>query len=52
MSDESPATEMPRTLSVAQAAKDEGVIKWGRIYSDLVQESGDIDAQIEQMTKG
>jgi len=31
---------------------DEGVITWGRIYSDLVQETGDIDAQIERMTKG
>lgn len=29
----------------------EGRIVWGRIYTELVRDSGDIDVQIERMTK-
>ncbi len=30
----------------------DGRIAWGRIYSELVRDSGDVDVQIERMTSG
>ena len=30
----------------------DGRIVWGRIYTELVRDAGDIDAQIKRMTKG
>lgn len=30
----------------------DGRIAWGRIYTELVRDSGDVDVQIERMTKG
>lgn len=31
---------------------DKGRFRWGRIYTELVRDAGDVDAQIERMTQG